>query len=347
MPITSPIPRHPVPAPPVALTLGDVAGIGPEIVAKTLAARAAGGAPMPLVVGPLHAMREAARRWAPGLRVQVVDEPPAAAAAPGVLPVLPVGDLPEDHARGAVSAATGRAAAQAVERAVALALAGRVAAVCTAPLHKEALAAAGVPFPGHTEMLAALCGARDIAMMLATPRLRVMLVTVHCALADAIRRLSAAEELRVIRLAARTLRAMGVAQPRIAVAGLNPHAGEGGLFGREDLELIAPAVAAARAEGLDASGPWPGDTVFMQARAGRFDLVVAQYHDQGLIPVKLLGLADGVNITAGLPFVRTSPDHGTAFDIAWKGEADPASLANALALAERLAAGTISSQEMP
>ena len=194
-----------------------------------------------------------------------------------------------------------------------------------------------MPYPGHTEMLADLSGTSDFAMMLVNPHLRTVLVTVHCSIADAIRRLSVSLELRIIRLAHRSLIQMGNASPRIAVAGLNPHAGEGGLFGREDLDIIAPAVAQAQAEGIDAVGPLPGDTVFMQARKGRYDIVVAQYHDQGLIPVKLLGVEDGVNVTLGLPFVRTSPDHGTAFDIAGQGVADPASLKTALAVAHQLA----------
>jgi len=184
-------------------------------------------------------------------------------------------------------------------------------------------------------MLADLSGTRDYAMMLMNPTLRTILVTVHCSMLDAVAKLSVELELRIIRLAHRAMQDLGIATPRIAVAGLNPHAGEGALFGTEDLDVIAPAIRLARQEGIDASGPWPGDTVFMNARRGRFDIVVAQYHDQGLIPVKLAGVEDGVNITVGLPFVRTSPDHGTAFDIAGKGLADPASLRVALETAHR------------
>lgn len=233
-------------------------------------------------------------------------------------------------------AAAGRAAFEAIRHAIDWANQGRIAAICTAPIHKEALAAAGVPYPGHTEMLADLSGTADCAMMLANPQLRTLLVTVHCSIVEAVRKLSVPLELRIIRLAHRSLQGMGMAQPRIAVAGLNPHAGEGGLFGSEDRDIIAPAVEQARAEGIDAVGPLPGDTVFMHARKGRHDIVVAQYHDQGLIPVKLLGVEDGVNVTVGLPFVRTSPDHGTAFDIAGRGVADPASLKTALATAHQL-----------
>lgn len=211
----------------------------------------------------------------------------------------------------------------------------------TAPINKAALHAAGLTYPGHTEMLAALGGAGPVAMMLANDEIRTVLVTIHCSLRDAIARADHTAQISAIRLAHAGCRALGIARPRVAVAGLNLHAGEDGLFGREEIEIIAPAIATARAEGIDASGPWPGDTVFMQARRGRFDVVVAQYHDQGLIPVKYLGVERGVNITLGLPFVRTSPDHGTAFDIAGRGIADAASLSAAITYARRLvAAGT-------
>ena len=189
----------------------------------------------------------------------------------------------------------------------------------------------------QTQALLVVLALSDIGHGAKQPVRRTMLVTVHCSLLDAVGKLSIALELRIIRLAHRTLQTMGMANPRVAVAGLNPHAGEGGLFGREDVDIIAPAIAQARAEGIDASGPHPGDTVFMQARRGRYDIVVAQYHDQGLIPVKLLGVEDGVNVTAGLPFVRTSPDHGTAFDIAGQGIADATSLKTALHMAHQLA----------
>ena len=225
-----------------------------------------------------------------------------------------------------------------------MARAGRVSAIVTAPINKAALAAAGHAYPGHTEILAELGGAGQVAMMLANDELRVVLATIHCSLAEAIARADFDAQLRAIRLAHEGARRFGIAAPRVAVAGLNPHAGEGGLFGREEIEVIGPAVEAARREGIEASGPWPGDTVFMQARQGRFDVVVAQYHDQGLIPVKYLGVERGVNITLGLPFVRTSPDHGTAFDIAGRGIADPASLLAALGQAAALSASAAPSE---
>lgn len=225
----------------------------------------------------------------------------------------------------------------AIIMAIRLAKAGKIAGIVTAPIHKEALSAAGIPYPGHTEILADHGGAARVAMMLANDDIRTVLVTIHCSLMEAIRRADFQAQMAAIRLAHQGGRALGIEKPRIAVAGLNPHAGEGGLFGDEEIRIIRPAITAACTEGIDASGPWPGDTVFMQARNGRFDIVVAQYHDQGLIPVKYLGLERGVNITLGLPFVRTSPDHGTAFDIAGQGKADPASLQTAIDYARRLA----------
>jgi 4-hydroxythreonine-4-phosphate dehydrogenase len=322
---------------PVAITLGDASGIGPEIVAKAMGAPDAAQRHPAFVIGAAPVIERAALAWAPGLKVRRIRHVGEHRAQVGVLDVLDVGEVPGVLRHGRISAAAGRAAFDAIAEAIRLAMAGEIAAICTAPVNKEALAAAGVPYPGHTEMLADLSGSDDTAMMLVNPQLRTMLVTVHCPLAQAIQMLTVQRELRIIRLAHRTLQDMGIERPRIAVAGLNPHAGEGGLFGHEDADIIAPCVAQARAEGIDASGPHPGDTVFMQARRGRYDLVVAQYHDQGLIPIKLLGVEDGVNVTAGLPFVRTSPDHGTAFDIAGQGLADPSSLQSALQAAHGLA----------
>jgi 4-hydroxythreonine-4-phosphate dehydrogenase len=241
--------------------------------------------------------------------------------------------LPADLAFGRVDARAGAAAYAYVERAIGEAMAGRISAIVTAPLNKEAMKAAGINYPGHTEILAAHSGSPHVAMMLANEELRVALVTIHVPLADVGRLITIEAELQVIRLAHEACQRFGVARPRVAVAGLNPHAGENGLFGREEIETIRPAIDKARAEGIDASGPWAGDTIFMRARRGDFDVVVAQYHDQGLIPVKYLGVEEGVNITIGLPFIRTSVDHGTAFDIAGTGKADHASLRSALRMA--------------
>jgi len=320
---------------PVAVTMGDPAGIGPEIVLKTFADTAFSRPA--IVVGDAAILAREARRLGLALEIRTIEDVREATLAPGIVNVLSVSDLPQDLPYGQVSAEAGAAAYRYIERAVALALDGSVSAIATAPIHKAALKAAGVNFPGHTEILAALTRTDDYAMMLCNDELRVILVTIHLALRDAIESLTVERELRTIRLAARAVAGLGIKHPRVAVAGLNPHAGENGLFGREEIEIIAPAVAKARAEGIDASGPWPGDAVFRQAREGRFEIVVAQYHDQGLIPVKYMGIDTGVNVTVGLPFIRTSVDHGTAFDIAGTGTADHTSLKVAIEQAARMA----------
>lgn len=330
--------------PPIAITMGDPSGIGPEIVAKLFARRLKATAPEgesawpAIVIGDPLVMSHALTLLRSTLQLRTITEVNEAACEPGTIDVLASSRLDTLPALGKVDAPSGKAAFDAIALAIDLAAAGQIAGIVTAPIHKESLAAAGFGYPGHTEILADRGKADRVAMMLANDEIRTVLVTIHCSLREAIERVDFPAQMSAIRLAHAGGTALGIAAPRIAVAGLNPHAGEGGLFGTEEIEIIAPAVAAARREGIDASGPWPGDTVFMQARAGRFDIVVAQYHDQGLIPVKYLGLDKGVNITLGLPFVRTSPDHGTAFDIAGRGVADPASLEIAFDYACRLAA---------
>jgi 4-hydroxythreonine-4-phosphate dehydrogenase len=277
---------------------------------------------------------------APGRKIEIVEGPEEVADVVDAIPLMQSG-ASKPHPYGQVSAAAGQMAYDSILLAISLAKAGRVSGIVTAPIHKEALAKAGIHFPGHTEILEHHSNVRDsggrVAMMLANDVLRVVLVTIHVSLRDAIDQADMAAQLRAIRLAEHGCHAFGIGAPRIAVAGLNPHAGEGGLFGREEIEVIAPAIAKAREEGIDVSGPYPGDTVFMQARQGAFDVVVAQYHDQGLIPIKYMGLDKGVNVTLGLPFVRTSPDHGTAFDIAGLGKADPSSMIHAMEMAYRMA----------
>lgn len=322
--------------PVVAVTMGDPAGIGPEIVAKAFAEGGLRG--HILVVGDAAVMRRAVALVGADIGVHPVSDVSAARFDGDAIDVIDVGGVPDDLEMGFIDARAGAASFAFVERAIVDAAAGRIDAVVTAPIHKEAWRAAGVTYPGHTELLADRTDVRDFAMMLFNDELRVILVSIHVALAEAIARVTRDTVLRTIRLADRAVRDLGLKKPRVAVAGLNPHAGEGGLFGREDLDVIAPAIAEARSSGIDASGPWPPDTVFMQARAGKFDIVVAQYHDQGLIPVKYLGIDNGVNVTVGLPFVRTSVDHGTAFDIAGKGIADHASLRIAILHAARMAA---------
>jgi len=333
---------------PLLVTMGDAAGIGPEIVAK---AAAAGELDDAVVLGDVGVLRRAAAACGLALPVALVEHPSERAACPGgTLVVCPPAGLPADLATlplGAIDARAGAAAARCIEQAVAWVRADAGRAIVTAPIHKEALSAAGVPFPGHTEMLQALAAAPGaepppVRMMLANDELRVVLVTIHLSLRRAIDALTEQGIVDTLAITHAAGQRFGLAAPRIAVAGLNPHAGEGGLFGDEEIALIAPAIARARAQGIAASGPYAPDTVFMRARdaagkRGEFDFVVAMTHDHGLIPVKYLGVEQGVNVTLGLPFVRTSPDHGTAFDIAGRGIADPASLVAAARMARRLA----------
>jgi 4-hydroxythreonine-4-phosphate dehydrogenase len=317
--------------------MGDPAGIGPEILARTFAEADFIEENNVVVVGDAKMLKRAASLLDLPLHVNVVDGPEEAGFEAGTVDVIRETELPEDLAFGKLDARAGDAAFRYVERAAQLAEDGRVAAIATAPLNKEAMHLAGHKYPGHTEILAELTGTKDYAMMLVTDELKVIHVSTHVSLREAIERARPERELAVIRLAHESLGKLGVENPRVAVAGLNPHAGENGLFGTEDAEQIAPAVAAAVEEGIDATGPHPPDTVMMRARTGAFDIVVVQYHDQGHIPIKLMGFDTGVNVTVGLPFFRTSVDHGTAFDIAGTGKADPASLRAAIDLARTLA----------
>jgi 4-hydroxythreonine-4-phosphate dehydrogenase len=336
-------------AAPLLVTMGDAAGIGPEIALRAFRQGAAGGC---VLVGDVAVLQRAARLVDPlGVPLALIERPAdIAAVPPGAVPVLEPPGLPDGLAAlpwGCIDARCGAAAAACIREAVALVRRGEGAAIVTAPIHKEALAAAGVDFPGHTEMLQALAtddgDPRPVRMMLANDELRVVLVTIHVALRKAIELVTLDAVLQTLRITHASVPAWAGGPPRIAVAGLNPHAGEGGLFGDEELRIIAPAIAAARAEGIDAQGPFPPDTVFMRARRRPghrepFDVVVAMTHDHGLIPVKYLGVEQGVNVTLGLPFVRTSPDHGTAFDIAGRGLADASSLVAAIEAARAMVA---------
>ena len=319
---------------PIAITMGDPCGIGPEIIAKLYADAAS--LPPTLVLGDKGLIQRAVRLLALPLAVEAIDSPEDVRSAQGTIHVISISHLPEDLPFGRLDARAGKAAFEYIRAGIDLALQKRIRAVVTAPINKEALRLADIHYPGHTEILADFSGTKDFAMMLMNDDLRVILVTIHVSLREAIEQLTIERELTIIRLANRAMTQLGITQPRIAVAGLNPHAGEHGLFGSEDEAIIRPAIQQAQAEGIEASGPWPGDTVFMHARQGRFDVVVAQYHDQGLIPVKYLGVDEGVNITVGLSFVRTSVDHGTAFDIAGTGKASEASLRVAVAQAVML-----------
>ena len=345
---------------PIAITLGDPAGIGPEIIAKAFrdAPDATRGC---FVVGEAATLRRAAhlirRDGEPGLPLALIDTPAEALdMPPNCLPLLQIQALGAPVPWGRINAEAGRLAGRCVVWAAQAALRGEIGALVTAPLHKEALSAAGAPynaFPGHTEMLQAEAAAflgRSVAevpvrMMLANDELRTVLVSIHVSLRDAITAVTRDNVLQTLRITHESLQRVLGHAPRIGVAGLNPHAGEGGLFGREEIETIAPAIAMAQAQGMDVAGPFAPDTVFMRARArpgrpGEFDVVVAMYHDQGLIPVKYLGVEKGVNVTLGLPLVRTSPDHGTAFDIAGTGRADASSLIEAIRMARELGDGT-------
>lgn len=322
----------------IALTMGDAAGVGPEVIVKALAHPEVQQMCRALVVGDAGRLRQAAEITGAGIDVISRTDPGQAAYKPGTVECLDLHLLPKDLKFGELSPLAGDAAYQYVARAVELAQDHRVDAICTAPLNKEALHAGGHPYPGHTEMLADLTGTPEVSMMLSTPKIRVIHVTTHIGLIDAVEKIDAGLVYRTLERGANTLREAGIADPVIAVCGINPHAGENGLFGRgEEEEKIVPAIARARAAGIDARGPLPADTVFFRAGRGDFDLVAAMYHDQGHGPVKILGLEAGVNITVGLPVVRTSVDHGTAFDIAGTGQADEGSLIEALRQAAELA----------
>ncbi len=324
----------------IGITMGAPAGIGPEIVLKAMTTTHVLKACRPVAIGDRAILIDTARRL--GLRhpISPIDTPDAAPADKGAIPVLDIGSLKggEIHI-GQASPEGGRSAAAAIRKAAELATDGKIHAVVTAPINKAALHAAGEKFPGHTEFFASLTGTRRFGMMMIGGRLRIMLATIHAPLREVSGLLSRDGILESIRLTDDVLKErFGIAAPKIAVAAFNPHAGEGGLFGREEEEIIAPAVSDARAFGIDATGPFPADTLFVKASQGAFDAVVAMYHDQGLIPVKLIAFGRAVNMTVGLPFIRTSVDHGTAYDISGKGIADPGSLIEAILLAARLAA---------
>ena len=346
---------------PIAITPGDPCGIGPEIIARAflndaLSPQAVAVTQACFVAGDLQVMQKAVNLLDPQgrqLKLQVIQKPAQALNLPlGVIPVLQVATLDSELPYGKIHAEAGRFAGQCVVWAAQAALRKDIAAMVTAPLHKEALAEAGPPFnqfPGHTELLqfeaANYAGVpladMPVRMMLANDELRVVLVSIHVSLRQALEAVTYVNVLESLRIAHQSLSLLLGRAPKIGVAGLNPHAGEGGLFGREEIEIIEPAMAQARSEGILALGPFAPDTVFMRARQkqgvhAEFDVVLAMYHDQGLIPVKYMGLEQGVNVTLGLPLVRTSPDHGTAFDISGQGLADPSSMVAAIRMARQL-----------
>ena len=335
---------RPPEAAPLVLTMGEPSGIGGEIA--LMAWRSGGAGPVFLIDDParLRGIDAALGLGVPIAEISAPEE--AAAACEHALPVLPLAG-PVHAEAGTPNPANAPAVLESIERAVALATEDRVAGVVTNPIHKKSLYGAGFRYPGHTEYLAALAGTTEApVMMLACPGLRVVPVTVHLPLAKALATLSTDAILHAGRVTAGALRRdFGIARPRLAVAGLNPHAGEHGALGSEEERIIAPAIAALRAEGIEASGPEPADTLFHAGVRGRYDAALCMYHDQALIPLKTIDFERGVNITLGLPFVRTSPDHGTAFGLAGQGTASPASLIAALGTAREMAAARAATRE--
>lgn len=322
----------------IAVTMGDPAGIGPEIIVKALQSPILKDIHA-VVIGSADLLKKQQQLGIiDNLTINVIENVQEAQFDANTLNIIDVPMLDIDNLQpGKVQPQAGELAYQCVKKATELAMNHDVAAIATAPLNKEALHSAGHMYPGHTELLAKLTHSSDYAMVLYTDKLKVIHVTTHVSLRRFLDNLNSQRIETVIQIAYDFLQRVGLEQPRIAVAGVNPHAGENGLFGDEEINIVSPAIEKMRAQGMDISGPCPPDTVFLQAHQGKYDMVVAMYHDQGHIPLKLLGFYDGVNIAAGLPFIRTSADHGTAFDIAWKGIANPDSMIESIRLAAQLA----------
>ncbi|KGQ38692.1 4-hydroxythreonine-4-phosphate dehydrogenase [Gallibacterium anatis] len=324
--------------PVLGITMGDAAGIGAEIIVKSLSDKHLYEIAQPIVIGDKKMMQRALDLLQSPLKINVVENLDNLNTKYGTIDLIDLDNVPADLIYSQVDPRAGKAAYEYVEKAVQYAMANKIQAVVTAPLNKEALHAGGKMFPGHTEILAQLSGTKDYSMMLVSEKLRVIHVTTHVQLRKACDLVKKERVLTVIKLADENAKMLGFKQPRVAVAGLNPHSGENGMFGDEDRKEIVPAVEAAKQLGINASGPIPPDTVFHRAaNLNEFDIVVVMYHDQGHIPIKLLGFDTGVNVTVGLPFIRTSVDHGTAFPIAGKGIADSKSMTESLYLAAQMA----------
>lgn len=323
----------------IGITMGDPAGVGPEVIVKSLQEQEIYQDAHPIVIGDAKILQRAAKDL--NLTISIAPkklEDDLTQTSFGEIACVDLDLVPEDLAVGEVSPVAGDAAFQYLEAAIQLANENKIQAICTAPLNKEALQKGGHMYPGHTEILADLTNTEDFSMMLSSPKLKVIHVTTHIGLLDAIQKIQPERVLNVIKMADKTLKDSGIAQPKIGVCGINPHAGENGLFGYgEEEEKIIPAVQLAKEQGIEVEGPLPADTLFFRAQRGDFDIVVAMYHDQGHGPIKVLGLEAGVNITVGLPIIRTSVDHGTAFDIAGKGIVDEGSMLEALRQAIELA----------
>jgi len=320
------------------MTLGDVAGIGPEVAVKAAIHPSIEALCIPVLIGELSTVRYYVERLAPHKSIRVLQDVSEASSDPASIYLVDLANISFQEIRlGQISKDCGRAGLEYIRVAVDLALRKKIDAVVTAPIHKEAAQLAGLKEPGHTEFLASLCGVQQVRMLLVVNHLRAMHITTHLSLRRALDAVKKNRIVETIRYGVEALRQLHIEAPRIAVAGLNPHAGEGGMFGNEEAEEIAPAVREAQGKGFNVAGPISPDTVFHRMNRGEFDLVVALYHDQGHIPLKLIGFDSGVNVTIGLPIVRTSADHGTAFDIAGKLEANPESMVKALELARVMA----------
>ncbi|MSU72664.1 MAG: 4-hydroxythreonine-4-phosphate dehydrogenase PdxA [Opitutus sp.] len=322
------------PKPILAVTLGDAAGSGPELITKAFADPEVRSVCRPIVIGDAGVVRAALAITRVPSTVRIITRAAEAGDAPAVIDVIDLANLQvSELVRGQVSAVTGRAAYEAIKRAVELTLAGETQAVVTSAINKAALHEAGYKYDGHTELLAELCGKPKVTMMLVAGKLRICHVSTHVALSEAIARVKPERILQVVKLAHDGVRRLGIPKPHIAIAGLNPHAGEGGLFGDEEIKVITPTVAEANRQGYHVSGPFAGDTVFFRTLQGEFDCAIAMYHDQGHVAAKMLGIWQGVNVTLGLPIIRTSVEHGTDFANAGRGTGDPRSLVQALKLA--------------
>lgn len=319
----------------IAITMGDPAGVGPEIIVKALYCAEIRNLCSPVVVGDRVVIEEALSLLKLPVKLRLIKSPEEAVSDMGSIELIDIGVI-KKFEKGKPTAENGRSCVSYVKKAVALALNKEVDAIVTAPVSKEALKMAGVRWPGHTEMLAELTGAEDYAMMLTGGTLRVILVTIHTPLKSVPDMIKKERVLKTIRLAKKACDMLGIKNPRIAAAGLNPHAGESGIFGDEEIKEIIPAIEGAKKQGISVTGPHPPDTIFHKAYKGEVDIIVCMYHDQGLIPLKMIAFEEGVNVTIGLPIIRTSPDHGTAYDIAWKGIANPSSMLEAIKMAARL-----------
>lgn len=325
----------------IGITLGDPAGVGPEVTVKAMPGEIALGRCRPVVFGDARVVQRAADTWAKGWKIRAISDPADAQPRDGQIDVFDLGNCdPAKVQVGKVAAYSGEAAYSAVVKATELAIEKRIDAIVTAPLNKEAMHMAGHIFDGHTGLLGHLCGSKSYFMLLGSPKLRAIHVSTHISVDEAVKRVKRDRVLATIRAAQQHLQQLGIKEPRIGVCGLNPHAGENRLFGDEDEDEIRPACEDAVAEGINARGPLPADSAFRQAYEGRWDVMVVMYHDQGHVPMKLIAFDEGVNVTVGLPIIRTSVDHGTAFDIAGKGIANATNMKSAIDYAYRLAAGS-------